>query len=150
MSSSTKYADPTFQGVGHKVGTEIWCIENFQPLPIPKSDYGKFYSGDSYIILQTTGKVAPTFMTFTSGSEKSQAKMKLGLQQSRLSNLMQFLEVVQFNTGNPKASSLTSSCHTSNHALFLRKEDLPLDSRSLRRKSLKHGYTLVEENGLSE
>ncbi|CAD5170207.1 unnamed protein product [Musa acuminata subsp. malaccensis] len=56
MSSSTKYADPTFQGVGHKVGTEIWCIENFQPLPIPKSDYGKFYSGDSYIILQTTGK----------------------------------------------------------------------------------------------
>nr|XP_018681618.1 PREDICTED: villin-3-like [Musa acuminata subsp. malaccensis] len=56
MSSSTKYADPAFQGVGHKVGTEIWRIENFQPVPIPKSDYGKFYSGDSYIILQTTGK----------------------------------------------------------------------------------------------
>ncbi|URE04383.1 Villin headpiece domain [Musa troglodytarum] len=33
-------------------GTEIWRIENFQPVPIPKSDYGKFYSGDSYIILQ--------------------------------------------------------------------------------------------------
>ncbi|KAJ8505885.1 hypothetical protein OPV22_006771 [Ensete ventricosum] len=56
MSSSTKYVDPAFQGVGHKVGTEIWRIENFQPVPIPKSDYGKFYSGDSYIILQTTGK----------------------------------------------------------------------------------------------
>ncbi|RRT75226.1 hypothetical protein B296_00003787 [Ensete ventricosum] len=52
MSSSTKYVDPAFQGVGHKVGTEIWRIENFQPVPIPKSDYGKFYSGDSYIILQ--------------------------------------------------------------------------------------------------
>ncbi|KAH0692782.1 hypothetical protein KY285_019879 [Solanum tuberosum] len=35
-------------------GTEIWRIEDFQPVPLPKSDYGKFYSGDSYIILQTT------------------------------------------------------------------------------------------------
>lgn len=33
-------------------GTEIWRIEDFQPVPLPKSDYGKFYSGDSYIILQ--------------------------------------------------------------------------------------------------
>ncbi|KAG0482910.1 hypothetical protein HPP92_010994 [Vanilla planifolia] len=35
-------------------GIEIWRIENFQPIPLPKSDYGKFYSGDSYIVLQTT------------------------------------------------------------------------------------------------
>ncbi|GFY80564.1 villin 3 [Actinidia rufa] len=34
-------------------GTEIWRIENFQPVPLPKSEYGKFYSGDSYIVLQT-------------------------------------------------------------------------------------------------
>ncbi|URD82046.1 Villin headpiece domain [Musa troglodytarum] len=54
MSSSTKSLDPAFQGAGQKVGTEIWRIENFQPVPLPKSDYGKFYSGDSYIILQTT------------------------------------------------------------------------------------------------
>ena len=33
-------------------GTEIWRIENFQPVLLPKSDYGKFYMGDSYIILQ--------------------------------------------------------------------------------------------------
>ena len=33
-------------------GTEIWRIENFQPVPLPKSEYGKFYSGDSYIVLQ--------------------------------------------------------------------------------------------------
>lgn len=33
-------------------GAEIWRIENFQPVPLPKADYGKFYSGDSYIILQ--------------------------------------------------------------------------------------------------
>ncbi|XWS43130.1 hypothetical protein CRYUN_Cryun16bG0075900 [Craigia yunnanensis] len=54
MSSSVKLLDPAFQGVGQKPGTEIWRIENFQPVPLPKSDYGKFYMGDSYIVLQTT------------------------------------------------------------------------------------------------
>ncbi|XP_059309256.1 villin-2-like [Lycium ferocissimum] len=54
MSSSAKVLDPAFQGAGQRVGTEIWRIEDFQPVPMPKSDYGKFYSGDSYIILQTT------------------------------------------------------------------------------------------------
>uniref|UniRef100_A0A6N2N933 HP domain-containing protein n=1 Tax=Salix viminalis TaxID=40686 RepID=A0A6N2N933_SALVM len=56
MSSSTKALDPAFQGVGQRPGTEIWRIENFQPFPLPKSDHGKFYMGDSYIVLQTTGK----------------------------------------------------------------------------------------------
>ncbi|EPS59596.1 hypothetical protein M569_15209, partial [Genlisea aurea] len=54
MSTAAKTLEPAFQGVGQKVGTEIWRIENFQPVPLPKSDYGKFYSGDSYIVLQTT------------------------------------------------------------------------------------------------
>ncbi|KAB1200164.1 Villin-2 [Morella rubra] len=53
MSSSAKL-DPAFQGAGQRVGTEIWRIENFQPVPLPKSEYGKFYMGDCYIILQTT------------------------------------------------------------------------------------------------
>ncbi|KAJ4971919.1 hypothetical protein NE237_005018 [Protea cynaroides] len=60
MSSSTKNLDPAFQGVGQRAGTEIWRIENFQPVPLPKSDYGKFFMGDSYIVLQTTsGKGGP-------------------------------------------------------------------------------------------
>ncbi|XP_020585776.1 villin-2-like [Phalaenopsis equestris] len=54
MSTSTKILDPAFQGAGQRVGTEIWRIENFEPVPLPKTDHGKFYSGDSYIILQTT------------------------------------------------------------------------------------------------
>ncbi|GMI63365.1 villin 2 [Hibiscus trionum] len=54
MSSSSKVLDPAFQGVGQRPGTEIWRIENFQPVPLPKADYGKFYMGDSYIVLQTT------------------------------------------------------------------------------------------------
>jgi len=33
-------------------GTEIWRIEDFKPVALPKSDYGKFYCGDSYIVLQ--------------------------------------------------------------------------------------------------
>ncbi|KAJ8619682.1 hypothetical protein MRB53_028211 [Persea americana] len=54
MASAPKILDPAFQGVGQKVGTEIWRIENFQPVPLPKSEHGKFYMGDSYIVLQTT------------------------------------------------------------------------------------------------
>ncbi|CAI9787539.1 unnamed protein product [Fraxinus pennsylvanica] len=54
MSSTAKTLEPAFQGAGQRVGTEIWRIENFQPVPLPKSDYGKFYAGDSYIILQTS------------------------------------------------------------------------------------------------
>ncbi|KAK3217866.1 hypothetical protein Dsin_011836 [Dipteronia sinensis] len=54
MSSSTKALDPAFQGAGQRLGTEIWRIEDFLPVPLPKSEYGKFYMGDSYIILQTS------------------------------------------------------------------------------------------------
>ncbi|KAG8484987.1 hypothetical protein CXB51_021234 [Gossypium anomalum] len=35
-------------------GIEIWRIENFRPVPVPKSSYGKFFTGDSYVILKTT------------------------------------------------------------------------------------------------
>ncbi|KAJ6809051.1 villin-2 [Iris pallida] len=54
MATSAKNLEPAFQGAGQRVGMEIWRIENFQPVPLPNSDYGKFYTGDSYIVLQTT------------------------------------------------------------------------------------------------
>ncbi|TKY53361.1 Villin-2 protein [Spatholobus suberectus] len=75
MSGSAKNLDPAFQGVGQRVGTEIWRIENFQPVPLPKSEYGKFYMGDSYIILQTTqGKGGTYFydLHFWIGKDTSQ------------------------------------------------------------------------------
>ncbi|KAL8467765.1 hypothetical protein ACS0TY_031125 [Phlomoides rotata] len=54
MAVSMKNLDPAFQGAGQKAGIEIWRIEIFCPVPIPKSSHGKFYTGDSYVILKTT------------------------------------------------------------------------------------------------
>ncbi|KAH7679275.1 Villin/Gelsolin protein [Dioscorea alata] len=75
MSSSMKNLDPAFQGAGHKIGMEIWRIENFQPFPLPKYDYGKFYNGDSYIILQTSGGKGGSYLYdihFWIGKDSSQ------------------------------------------------------------------------------
>ncbi|KQJ95723.1 hypothetical protein BRADI_3g18707v3 [Brachypodium distachyon] len=54
MSVSMKDLDPAFRGAGQKEGLEIWRIEDFKPVPIPSSSHGKFFMGDSYIILKTT------------------------------------------------------------------------------------------------
>ncbi|KAL4587495.1 hypothetical protein LXL04_000366 [Taraxacum kok-saghyz] len=52
--ATAKALEPAFTGAGSRPGLEIWRIENFQPVPLPKSDYGRFYSGDSYVVLQTS------------------------------------------------------------------------------------------------
>jgi len=31
---------------------EIWRIEKLQAVPVPKESYGKFFTGDSYIVLK--------------------------------------------------------------------------------------------------
>jgi len=38
---------------GSEPGLKIWRIENFKVVPWPEKDYGKFYSGDSYIVLNS-------------------------------------------------------------------------------------------------
>jgi len=38
---------------GKAAGTQIWRIEHFAVKPWPQPQYGQFYSGDSYIVLQT-------------------------------------------------------------------------------------------------
>ncbi|CAH8386465.1 unnamed protein product [Eruca vesicaria subsp. sativa] len=46
--------DEALQGCGQKSGIEIWRMENFKPVAVPKESHGKFFSGDSYIVLKTT------------------------------------------------------------------------------------------------
>lgn len=45
---------PAFANAGRQAGVEIWRIQNFEPVPVAASDFGKFYKGDSYIVLKTT------------------------------------------------------------------------------------------------
>ncbi|KAG6512301.1 hypothetical protein ZIOFF_030401 [Zingiber officinale] len=84
MAVSLKDVDPAFQGAGQKArpntqdfkvlptrestyaylgqlflnnphsGLEIWRIENFCPVLMESSSHGKFFTGDSYVILKTT------------------------------------------------------------------------------------------------
>ncbi|XP_078344525.1 advillin-like [Oculina patagonica] len=42
-----------FPGAGTKPGVEIWRIEFFKPVKVDPKTHGKFYKGDSYIILET-------------------------------------------------------------------------------------------------
>ncbi|XP_058053795.1 gelsolin [Anopheles bellator] len=48
-----KLSIPAFNNAGKTVGVEVWRVENFQPVAVPKGEHGKFYNGDSYIVLNT-------------------------------------------------------------------------------------------------
>ncbi|KAL4341070.1 hypothetical protein GQ457_08G002370 [Hibiscus cannabinus] len=50
---SMRDLDPAFQGAGQNAGLEIWRIEKSHPVSLPASSHGKFFTGDSYIILKT-------------------------------------------------------------------------------------------------
>jgi gelsolin len=45
--------EPAWEGTRTYVGIQIWRIEKFQIKAWPITDYGKFYDGDSYIVLHT-------------------------------------------------------------------------------------------------
>lgn len=53
QKTGSKAMDPAFENAGQEAGVEIWRIEDFKPVPYPKNQYGKFYTGDSYIVLAT-------------------------------------------------------------------------------------------------
>ncbi|XP_010483240.1 PREDICTED: villin-5-like isoform X1 [Camelina sativa] len=54
MTFSMRDLDQALQGAGQKSGIEIWRIENFKPVTVPNESHGKFFTGDSYIVLKTT------------------------------------------------------------------------------------------------
>lgn len=45
--------EPAWKGAGSKVGLQIWRIVDFKVTHWEKKDHGKFYNGDSYIVLNT-------------------------------------------------------------------------------------------------
>jgi gelsolin len=45
--------EPAWEGAGEEVGLQIWRIVKFEVTHWERSEYGKFYGGDSYIILNT-------------------------------------------------------------------------------------------------
>jgi len=46
-------SEPAWAGAGQEVGLKVWRINDFQVESWPEEDYGEFYNGDSYIILNT-------------------------------------------------------------------------------------------------
>jgi len=71
--------EAAWKGAGQKVGIEIWRIEKFQVAHWPKDKYGSFFSGDSYIVLNTyknPGSDAFRYnVHFWLGAETSQDEM---------------------------------------------------------------------------
>lgn len=45
--------EPAWEGMGKSAGTFVWRIEKFKVVPWPKNVYGRFFDGDSYIVLNT-------------------------------------------------------------------------------------------------
>jgi len=45
--------EDAWKGIGKQVGLEIWRIQQFKVVPVPKNQYGHFHTGDSYIVLNT-------------------------------------------------------------------------------------------------
>ncbi|XP_075990062.1 gelsolin, cytoplasmic-like [Anticarsia gemmatalis] len=69
---------PNFTEAGAGPGIEIWTIDKFEPVPIDTKLYGKFYNGDSYIVLKTTGEDQSTLYHdahFWLGENTTQDKM---------------------------------------------------------------------------
>jgi len=48
--------EKAWDGVGQKVGMNIWRIQNFKVVAVPQKEYGQFHTGDSYILLNTYKK----------------------------------------------------------------------------------------------
>ncbi|KAL4219351.1 hypothetical protein ACF0H5_021931 [Mactra antiquata] len=53
VKKSSAETEQAWKHAGTKVGLQIWRIVNFKVTHWPREDYGKFFDGDSYIILNT-------------------------------------------------------------------------------------------------
>lgn len=53
IKQASAQGEDAWRGAGQKEGLQIWRIVQFKVTHWPKEDYGKFYDGDSYIVLNT-------------------------------------------------------------------------------------------------
>ena len=53
LRESAAAQEQAYHGAGTEVGVLVWRIENFAPKLQSKDQYGYFYTGDSYIVLNT-------------------------------------------------------------------------------------------------
>jgi len=56
VREAASQTEPAWANAGKKVGLQIWRIEKFQVKSWPQEQYGSFYDGDSYIVLNTYTK----------------------------------------------------------------------------------------------
>jgi len=56
VKKASAETEQAWKGAGQKVGLEIWRIEKFKVVHWPRDQYGTFYSGDSYIVMNTYKK----------------------------------------------------------------------------------------------
>jgi len=56
--------EAAWTNAGKKVGLQIWRIEKFQVKSWPQEQYGSFYDGDSYIVLNTYNKPGSTALAW--------------------------------------------------------------------------------------
>ncbi|XP_037536723.1 gelsolin [Nematolebias whitei] len=47
-------AHPEFEHAGKKAGLQVWRVEKMEPVPVPETLYGQFYTGDAYLVLNST------------------------------------------------------------------------------------------------
>mmetsp|Transcript_23223 Transcript_23223/g.37774 ORF Transcript_23223/g.37774 Transcript_23223/m.37774 type:complete len:374 (+) Transcript_23223:51-1172(+) len=53
VKAAAAEGEAAWQGIGEEEGVKIWRIEKFQVKPWPADQYGQFFRGDSYIVLNT-------------------------------------------------------------------------------------------------
>ena len=58
-------AEPEWKKINKAPGLYIWRIEKFNVVPWPVADYGKFYQGDTFIILSITKNEVNDSLDFT-------------------------------------------------------------------------------------
>ncbi|KAA0152742.1 hypothetical protein FNF29_03631 [Cafeteria roenbergensis] len=66
--------DPQFEGLTIEEGIKIWRIENFEVVPVPEDQYGRFFEGDAYLIYagQRHGPRIDSHVHFFLGKDCSQ------------------------------------------------------------------------------